>query len=84
MICYYLSLNIANEVAGRESEGRAYFRLGLCFESLGCLDDAEDCFQSSAEAFNDVRDRLQDKDMWKISYSDKVEQAYSALVNEAR
>ena len=80
MICYYLSQNIANEVAGREREGRAYFRLGLCFESLGCLDDAEDCFQSSAEAFNDVRDRLQDKDMWKISYSNKVEQAYSALV----
>ena len=60
------------------SEGRAYFGLGFCFQTSGSLQEAVDCFQSSIEAFNDVRALLQDK--WKISLHERDQEAYSALM----
>ena len=74
-----LDLKIAKEVGDRAGEGASYCNLGLSFESQGCLKEALDCYHSSVRLFNDVRQRLQDKDEWTISYRDDNETPYTRL-----
>ena len=76
---YELDLKIAKEVGDRAGEGASYCNLGICFESQGCLKEALDCYHSSVRLFNYVRQRLQDKDEWTISYRDENETPYARL-----
>ena len=73
------NLKIAKEVGDRAGEGASYCNLGICFESQGCLKEALDCYHSSVRLFNDVRQCLQDKDEWTISYRDDNETPYTRL-----
>ena len=49
-------------------EGTAYSNLGCIFDLQGSLLQAVTCYQSGIRVLNDVRDRLQLKDEWKISF----------------
>ena len=53
--------------------------LGICFESQGSLKEALDCYRSSVQLLNDVRQYLQGKDEWTISYRDYNETPYTRL-----
>ena len=72
-------LNIAKEVGDRAGEGRSYLSLGICFESQGSLKMALDYYHSSVRLFNDVRQHLQGRDEWAISYRNSEDLAYTRL-----
>ena len=74
-----LDLKIAKEVGDRAGEGASYCNLGICFESQGSLKKALDCYRCSVRLFNDVRQDLQGKDEWTISYRDDNETPYTRL-----
>jgi len=74
-----LDLKIAKEVGDRAGEGASYCNLGICFESQGSINEALDCYRSSVRLFNDVRQHLQGKDEWTISYRDDNETPYTRL-----
>jgi len=74
-----LDLKIAKEVGDRAGEGRSYFNLGVCFESQGSLKKARDCYHSSVRLLDDVRQHLQAKDEWTISYRNANDLAYTRL-----
>ena len=71
-----LRLKIAQEVGDRAGEGNSYCNLGICLESQGSLKKALECYCSSVRLFNDVRQNLQGKDEWAISYRDIKNVAY--------
>ena len=74
-----IGLQNAKEVGDKVTEGKLYLNLGICFESQGSLKEALDCYRSSVRLFNDVRQYLQGKDEWTISYRDANETPYTRL-----
>ena len=72
-------LKIAKEVGDMAGEGRSYCNLGACFESQCSLKKALDCYRNSVRLFNDLRQRLQGKDEWTISYRNVNDVVYTRL-----
>jgi len=73
------SLKIAKEVGDKVGEGGSYCNLGACFEFQCSLKKALDCYHSSVRLFNDLRQDLQGKDEWKISYRNVNNVVYTRL-----
>ena len=57
----------------------SFLNLGSSFESQGTLSRALDCYHSSVRIFNDVRQHLEGKDEWTISYRNINDSAYTKL-----
>ena len=76
---YERDLKIAKEQGDTLGEGIACSNLGSSFESLGQFAVAIEYYQLGVALLNDVRDRLQLNDEWKISIRDHYQQVYSAL-----
>ena len=72
-------LKIAKELNNSLDEGEACYNLGSVFESLGQVTVAIEYYQTSITLLNDVRDRLQLSDEWKISFRDQYQIVYEAL-----
>ena len=72
-------LKIAKELNKSLDEGEACYNLGSVFESLGQVTVAIEYYQTSITLLNDVRDRLQLNDEWKISLRDQYQIVYEAL-----
>ena len=76
---YKKDLNIAKEVGDNTGEGMSCYNLGSVFESLGSLHKAIDFYRSSVKAFNITRALLLSEDVWKITFRDLHQLAYTAL-----
>ena len=61
-------------------EGLAYSNLGGSFELLGQVPEAIEYYEHSITLLNNVRERLQSNDEWKISFRHQYWSAYRALV----
>ena len=72
-------LKIAKELNCSLDEGIAYYHLGTDFETLGQISVAIGYYQLSITSLNDIRNRLQLNDEWKISLRDQHEKVYAAL-----
>ena len=72
-------LKIAQELGDTLNEGKACSDLGKSFESLGQVPKAIDYYQQGILLFNNIRDRLELKDEWKISLRDQYQTTYTAL-----
>ena len=72
-------LKIAKELGDTLNEGKACSDLGKSFESLGQVPKAIDYYQQGILLFNNIRDRLELKDDWKISLRDQYQTTYTAL-----
>ena len=73
------SLSIAEELGDRVQEAQSCHSLGHNYESVGSLSEALDYYRSSVKTFDDIRALLQLKDMWKISFRDLHQCAYTSL-----
>ena len=76
---FLLSVEIAKQVGDKDGKARAYSNLGCSFGKLGSLSEALDCCQSSVKILNDLRERLQSKDQWKISLRQMYQASYNNL-----
>ena len=76
---YELHLKIAKEVGDKAGEAIASHHLGVSFDSLGILSKALECHERSVRLFNHLRNLLQSKDEWKISYRNQFNAAYTGL-----
>ncbi|KAL9981543.1 hypothetical protein ACROYT_G010255 [Oculina patagonica] len=76
---YEWNLKIAKEVGNKNVEAASYHQLGYWFESQGFLPKALEYYERSVRLFNHVRNLLQSKDEWKISYRNEVNSAYTGL-----
>ena len=72
-------LKIAKELNNSLDEGVACFNLGSVSESLGQVSAAIEYYQTGIALLNDIRDRLQLHDGWKISLRDQYQKGYAAL-----
>ncbi|XP_078352006.1 uncharacterized protein LOC144636694 [Oculina patagonica] len=72
-------LIIAKEVGDRAGQGHAFYYLGSCFELLDSLHEALHYYQYSVRLYNELRALLQSEDVWKISFRDLYQHAYTAL-----
>ncbi|KAL9953620.1 hypothetical protein ACROYT_G041067 [Oculina patagonica] len=72
-------LSIAKELGEKVQEGYAFSCLGCDFELSGNLYEALDYYRSSVKLHNEVRALLQSEDVWKISYRNSCQHAYTAL-----
>lgn len=72
-------LRIAIETSNRYGEGGAYYVLGADYECSGSLSEALLCYRSSIRLYNNVRTGLQSNDVWKISFRNACQDAYTAL-----
>ena len=72
-------LKIATELSESLDEGIACGNLGYVFESLGQVSKAIEYYQTGITMLNDIRDRLQLNDGWKISLRDQYQNVYAAL-----
>ena len=77
--CYNQYLCIAKEVGDRPEEARACHSLGCVFGSLGSLQEALNYCQTSVQLYNEVRALMQSEDVWKISFRNLHQDAYTAL-----
>ena len=68
---YQRALSIAKEIGAKDLEQETYSSLGLTFQRLHDFRQAEECYESSIEVFEETRLLLQDKDEWKISFRDQ-------------
>ena len=73
------SLKIAKELGKTLTEGLAYSNLGEYYEHLGQVPVAVRYYQLGITVLNNIRDRLQLNDEWKISLRDQYQAIYSAL-----
>ena len=73
------SLSIAKELGDKFQEAESCHSLGHNYEWVGSLSDALDNYRSSVKTFDDIRALLQSKDMWKISFRDLHQCAYTSL-----
>lgn len=74
------ALCIAQENGEKYSEGLIYGDLGFAYRFLGDICKAEDCFKSSVKICDNLRDLMQSKDEWKISFRDLNKRFYSSLI----
>ena len=72
-------LSIAKEVGAMDNEAHACYSLGCDFELSGALHEALDYYRSSAKRFDEMRALLQSEDVWKITFRNEYEAAYTAL-----
>ena len=72
-------LRIAKELNNSLDEGLASHNLGSAFESLGQVSVAIEYYKNSITLLNDIRDRLQLNDGWKISLRDQYQNVYVSL-----
>ena len=70
---------IAKELGDTLGEGTACSNLGQSFELLGQFPVAIEYYQTGITFFNNIRERLQLNDEWKISLRDQYQTAYAAL-----
>ena len=73
-------LEIAKESGNSLEEGLACSNLGGSFELLGQVPVAIEYYEHSITLLNNVRDRLQSNDEWKISFRHQYWSAYRQLV----
>ena len=73
------SLKIAKELGDSIGTAVSVYALGVCFQYLGRVVEALECYQCSVTMFNNVRDRLQLNDKWKISLRDNYQVVYTSL-----
>ena len=73
------SLAIWKELGDKLGEGDSSAKLGQCFESLGEVQEALKYYRLSVNLLNDVRNRLQYKDDWKITLRDQHTTSYTRL-----
>ena len=73
------SLSIAKELGDKFHEAESCHLLGHNYEWVGSLSEALDCYRSSVKTFDDIRALLQSKDMWKISFRNLHQCAYTSL-----
>ena len=76
---YNKRLSIAKEVGNRVGQGQNYLDLGTTYWKLRRFQEAKECFQSSVEVFNIVRDYLKSEDALKISFRDLYRDAFDGL-----
>ena len=76
---YERHLKIAKKLGERLCEGVECYHLGFVFESLGQFSKAIEYYQTGITLLNNVRDRLQLNDEWKISLRDQYQKVYAAL-----
>ena len=74
-----LCLIITKEHGLKEEEAISYFSLARFFELLGRLHEALENYTNSVSSFNEVRNLLKGKDLWKISYRNLYNVAYTGL-----
>ena len=72
-------LKISKELNNSLYEGVACYNLGFVFESLGQVLEAIEYYQTGISMLNNIRDRLQLNDEWKISLRDQYQKIYEAL-----
>ena len=77
--CYSLHLSIAKATGDKAGEGRAYVNLGSAFYSLLDLSEAERFYQCSVTVRENIRDRIDSRDDWKISLRHHYKNVYTAL-----
>ena len=73
-------LSIAKEVGDKADEGASYYSLGYHFETSGSLEEALCYYRSSVKLYNDMSALLQSEDVWKISFRNARQHAYTALL----
>ena len=78
---YYLEqdLNIPKEIGDRVGEARSLYWLGRSLEGEGSLQKAFDYYNSSVKVWNDVRDSLNFKDEFQISFRNMHQEVYTSL-----
>ena len=74
------ALCIAQEIGEKYEEGLVYGDLGFAYRFLGDVCKAEHCFKSSVKLCDSLRDLMQSKDEWKISFRDLHKGLYSSLM----
>lgn len=74
------ALCIAQEIGEKYEEGLIYGDLGFAYRFLGDVCKAEHCFKSSVKLCDSLRDLMQSKDEWKISFRDLHKGLYSSLM----
>ena len=74
------SLSIAKELGDKAGEGTSYYSLGYDFETSGSLEEALSYFRSSVKLYNELSALLQSEDVWKISFRNARQHAYTALL----
>ena len=72
-------ISIAKELGQRDAEGTACYSLGRDFELSGALHEALEYYRSSVKLYDEVRALLQSEDVWKISFRNASQDAYTAL-----
>ena len=72
-------LKIAKGLNSSLDEGLACYNLGSVFEFLGQGSVSIEYYQNSITLLNDIRDRLQWNDGWKITLRDQYQKVYTAL-----
>ena len=77
--CHKEKLSIAKELGHKVQEAASCCSIGDNYELAGSLSEALDYFRSSVKMFDDIRALLQSEDMWKISFRDYRQCAYTAL-----
>ena len=76
---YERDLDISKEQGDTLGEGIACSNLGSLLESLGQFPVAIEYYQRGVALLNNIRDRLQLNDEWKISIRDHYQRVYAAL-----
>ena len=72
-------LKIAKELGDSIGIAKSLYSLGFCFECLGRVREAVDYYQCSVTKFNNIRDRLQFNDKWKIGLRHNYQIVYTSL-----
>ena len=73
-------LSIAKELGDKPGEATSYYSLGYHFETSGSLEEALSYYRSSVKLYNDMSAFLQSEDVWKISFRNARQHAYTALL----
>ena len=73
-------LSIAKELGDKAGEATSYYCLGDHFETSRSLEEALSYYRSSVKLYNDMSALLQSEDVWKISFRNARQHAYTALL----
>ena len=73
------SLEVSKELDDSRGKATSCSLLGECFKSLGQVSEAIRYFKLSVTFFNKMRDSLQIRDEWKISFRDQYQTTYASL-----